>query len=87
MEKLLVSVAMGATRGVVVRMGEACETLTPGEARRVASELLRAARLARPFESVAYDSAGTPGVACRHCNSAWPEGEPEAHAPGCEVAS
>lgn len=86
MEKLLVSVAMGATRGVVVRMGEACETLTPGEARRVASELLRAARLARPLHAVAYDSAGTPGVACRACNSAWPEGEPEAHSPGCEAS-
>ena len=87
MDKLLVSVAMGAQRGVVVRMGEACETLTPGEARRVASELLKAARLARPLHAVAYDREGTPGVACRHCNSAWPEGEPEAHAPGCEVAS
>lgn len=86
MDKLLVSVAMGATRGVVVRMGEACETLTPGEARRVASELIRAARLARPLHAVAYDSEGTPGVACRACNSAWPEGEDEAHAPGCEAS-
>ena len=86
MEKLLVSVAMGATRGVVVRMGVEAASLTPVEARSLAAELLKAARLARPLHAVAYDSAGTPGVACRHCNSAWPEGEPEAHAPGCEVA-
>ena len=87
MSALLVSVAMGATRGVVVRMGVEAVSLTPVEARRVASELIRAARLARPLHAVAYDSEGTPGVACQVCQSAWPEGEPEAHAPGCEVAS
>ncbi len=84
---IFVSVAMGATKGVVVRMGVEAASLTPVEARALAAELLKAARLARPLHKVAYDREGTPGVACQACASAWPEGEPEAHAPGCEVAS
>lgn len=31
-----------------------------------------------------YDRSGTPGKACTECNSAWREGEPEAHAEGCK---
>lgn len=86
MDKVMVSVAMGAQRGVVIRLGVEAVSLTPVEARSLAAEVLRAARLARPLHKVAYDREGTRGVACQVCASAWPEGEPEAHAPGCEVA-